>query len=377
MKLIDTFSYMLDHPAERRLEVFAKHVEYMTNQFEQPVYEESRKQRFRTTEDAYFDWIHFGKAEGLFFAEGKHTLLKVILKVKDEPHIIKTWIEYYARAVGYHNIIIADCGSTDPAFLEILKQYEQRILILRYENYYNHLHWVHANLDLFKTVLINCKYIAVIDADEFLFGMQGNSISQRAVCETLQHSSEDVLAGTWFENVTIPDTNEGRCDLRGPLKFSLDETGMKFGTFGGKAIVKSSAVLSVNYVGHNFFKGVVERITPTSFGRIGILHINKFGPSIVKSRSLMHLKTKGVVPKDIDDRDITHFLSDLLSAGRNAPIEALYIRRYLGKNDAFREASKTFTTHIIEGLESEENPLFCEAFSGFDFLALLAEKTQR
>jgi hypothetical protein len=378
MKLIDTFSYLLDHPDQRREERFAENVEYMTDQFDQAVYEESRQQRFRTRDDAYFDWIHFGKKDGLFFAEGKHTLLKVILKVKDEPHIIRRWIEYYADAIGYHNIIIADCGSTHPGFLAVLKQYEKQILVFRYKQYYDELNWVHANLDLFKTVLINCKYVAVLDADEFLFGMTGNSISRRGACELLRHSTEEIFAGTWFSNETIPPAIQGRCDLRGPLQFAVDETTIRFGTIAGKLIVKTSALLTVNYTGHILAeKEVVERMTPNSFGMIGIFHINKYGPSIVKSRSLRHLRAKALVPDDMyDGREINRFLGKALAEGKTAPIEALYIKRYLGKADAFRKASKTFTTNIIAEVQREENTTFCDAFSTFDFRGLLQEKTR-
>ena len=57
---------------------------------------------------------------------GKDTLLKIILKAKDETYLIDTWIAHHATLVGYENLIIMDCGSQDPTYLEKLKFYASR-----------------------------------------------------------------------------------------------------------------------------------------------------------------------------------------------------------------------------------------------------------
>lgn len=78
---------------------------------------------FASADDAYRDWMAHGRSAGLAYAPGKNTYLKIMLKVKDEPELIVKWIEHHGAIVGYHNLVIMNCGSVNAHFLEILHGY--------------------------------------------------------------------------------------------------------------------------------------------------------------------------------------------------------------------------------------------------------------
>ena len=126
---IDTYFHLLERAQVHAIDQCANSYEYMTSQFDQSIYEKNAATSFVCATDTYQHWVGSGRSKGLPFAESKDTLLKIVLKCKDDTEYIQTWIEYHAQIVGYHNIIVIDCGSEDPTYWEILSQYLGRILI--------------------------------------------------------------------------------------------------------------------------------------------------------------------------------------------------------------------------------------------------------
>ena len=92
--------------------------------------------------------------------------IKIYLFQKNELDIIKQWIEYHSRIVGYDNLTVVDHMSTDGSY-DILKDYaKQGVIILRYSGQY-------INKGKILTGLIKkdskvCDISVPMDADEFL-----------------------------------------------------------------------------------------------------------------------------------------------------------------------------------------------------------------
>ena len=85
--VVDTYYHMLENPRPRSLSACSEKHEHVSTSFQQDIYEASRQIKFPSLAEAYDDWVMRGRKLGLAFAEGKNTLLKVILKVKDEPFL--------------------------------------------------------------------------------------------------------------------------------------------------------------------------------------------------------------------------------------------------------------------------------------------------
>ncbi len=250
-KVIDAFAFLFDHPDRRDISLVDADINYTGMDFSKEIYEKSRGKRFSTFEDAYRDWVEFGRGEGLRYHEAKDTLLKILVKVKDEADFIEHWIEYHSAIVGYHNIIVLDCGSTEPRFIEILDRYKRKIMIFQYKQYYDDVHWHHANTELFSALSKNCKYLTIIDADEFLFGYLDGKLSSKGVIDVLQRGKEKIYAATWFFNADEMREKNGALDWSNPMRFHLDRWALELGTNAGKVVMLSRMASESKYIGHN------------------------------------------------------------------------------------------------------------------------------
>ncbi len=175
----DAFWFLLDHPDQRDLTKLDGNIQYVSPHFDRDVYEDARGVSFMNFEDAYDNWRLYGRRQGLEFAPSKNTILKIILKVKDEVDLIDKWIDHHAKIVGLHNIIIMDCGSTDRRFLDKLDAIRNEAVIFQYDKYYDSLHSYDSNKQFFELLKREARYICILDADEFLFGVSGDSIRVR------------------------------------------------------------------------------------------------------------------------------------------------------------------------------------------------------
>jgi tetratricopeptide (TPR) repeat protein len=370
--IFDTYSFMLDHPDSQNFETLSRQIEYVSHEFSKECYEQSKGARFSTVEDAYRDWVTTGRRQGLTYFSGKNTLLKIALKVKDEAELIEKWIEYHASIVGYHNLIIVDCGSANEQYLNVLNKYKGKLLVLSFDKYYDSLHATQANPDFYEMLSNNCKYITVLDADEFIFGYLNNTISSQNVLPILSGAEEEVYAGTWFPNITPPKTVGNAINWSQPIKFSLEAHHLKNGTNAGKSVMQSAIALEARHVGHNLHvKEVISYLRPSSFGKIGILHLSEFEPEINKSRSIKHLYAKGVIPPELPPEEVDAFLKTILENKSASGIILHYITAYFGTSRPPAEAGKYFETSMLAHNEPETNNEFSHAINSFDFNALL------
>ena len=373
--VVDTYYHMLENPRPRSLSACSEKHQHVSTSFQQDVYEASRQMKFPSLDDAYDDWVMQGRKLGLAFAEGKNTLLKIILKVKDEPFLLPIWIDYYESIVGMHNIVIVDCGSTDPVHLSILESLAGRALVLRYDGYYDGLHDVKGSQPFYDLMSLNARFIAVLDADEFIFGHRDGLIGRHLVVETLRDSREKAFAGTWFPNIVPPAVSpDGRFD-DAAIPFNIEQHILKHGTVAGKSIIRTDAMSSVQNIGHNLHvKSTVDLFDPGSFGRIGVLHVSKLGLELTRPRVLKHLRAKGIVkPGVVGDVAVSAELETLLSRRSISGVEQLYAKRFLGQASAEDSASESFATRIITDPRPESVPEFSKRVDAFDFMAVRSE----
>ena len=110
----DAFWFLLDHPDQRDLTKLDGNIQYVSPHFDRDVYEAARGVSFMNFEDAYDNWRLYGRRQGLEFAPSKNTILKIILKVKDEVDLIDKWIDHHAKIVGLHNRAGPGCLNSFP-----------------------------------------------------------------------------------------------------------------------------------------------------------------------------------------------------------------------------------------------------------------------
>lgn len=367
--LCDTYHHLLENPAARHLGRCAEELPHDTPTFSKRIYENSRGRRFFSRRDAYRDWLTVGRPLGLTFSEGMNTLLKVVLKVKDEAYLLPKWMDYYAELVGWHNIVIMDCGSTDEEYLSLLQSFSDRVLIFSYPHYYDNIHNVDFNRDFYRLIARNCRYLCVVDADEFVFGLSGDRIGRDTVAGILS-GGHPIYPGTWYPNVVAPAGRDG--SWREPLRFGIAQKLIAAGTFSGKAIVRSDLCGLIGHVGHNLHvPEVAARIEPEACGRIGILHVSNLGPERVRARALMHLRSKGIVPADMPRESVGAFLEEAIARGTLEGAGLRYARQALQPVEEGVEEGPTFETNLITGPGTEPNPEFRRHVEAFDFSVLL------
>ena len=368
----DTYQYLLERPGERHLDRCGSDLRHDSPSFSKRVYENSRGKRFFSRRDAYRDWLAVGRTRGLEFNTGLNTYLKVILKIRDDAYLLPKWMAYYGRLVGWHNIIVMDCGSTDEEYLSLLSQYRDRVLVFSYPHYYDNLHGVPFNPDFYRLVAGNCKYLCVVDADEFVFGCRDGTIGRDNVLAILAEGDEPIYPGTWFPNIAPPLERSGDGAWQGPLRFDVSPDAIAAGTFNGKAIVRSDISTGLSHIGHNLHAGdVASRIRPSACGRIGVLHVSNLGARHARARILRHLKAKGLVPADKPLESVAAFLGEAIAQGRIGAGDLHYAEQFLRAGGAAAAAGPTFETDLIAGPGREPNPDFQRRIEAFDFAALL------
>lgn len=377
----DTYFYLLENPSIRQLGLLSYDIEYQTVLFDVSVYERSRRRTFRNRDEAYSDWLLKGRADGAEWASGKDTVLKIVLKAKDEPELIDAWVKHHARIVGYENIIILDCGSTDEDYLEKLDKYKDKLLVLAYRKFYNSMHAVHQNSSFFSFLSKQARFLTILDADEFLTGKLYNEISSLFVKQILLNSSNPVMYGIWL-NCSLKEPLTAK-ELPNDIDLIVDTSSemIKDGAVAGKAIVDTSKLFSLDHLGHNLHTSKsVDLAGAHAFGEIFVLHLKSIGVDVEKRRVLSHLVGKGAF-EEKDLNDYVKKAQDLLSGDEPDP----GVKKYLGELMKL-EAREKETWNIEIHKETLRNPFLGEAnkldtlnhnIDNFDFFSLIQQRKSK
>lgn len=304
--------------------------------------------------------------------------LSLMLKVKDEPLLMKHWVAYHSEIVGEENLTILDCGSKEPEQLDMLDRWGCRIKVVHYNGYYDHIHNTNANKKIFEDLCSNSEYTAILDADEYIFGIGNGSFSAGQVIDVLKTEDANVYAGTWFWNARPPTALDGDIDWSVPIDFLCEDEHLRAGTVAGKSIVRSSRVFDVCHLGHNLqVKEVVAHMTTRSFGRIGIFHLQDLGTNLNRVRIGMHLRSRGVIPEDMTSEiEIIAFLKQAFDQNRISPRDVAYAKRFIDGSSVSTSAT-VFQATLAIGHTLQQDPRFMAAIESFHFDTVLENARTR
>ncbi|MBB5692281.1 glycosyltransferase family protein [Muricoccus pecuniae] len=380
MERFDPYFFMLENEGERTWSNCAAAVEHRTPDFDVAHYQLARGKTFDSPENAYLDWLNVGRRLGLEYAAGRNTCLKIVLKAKDEPELFPQWFKHHSAIVGENNIIILDCGSEDPEYIEMLDGVRSRALVLSYPHYYDRIHSPNSNVEFFRLIEANCKYATILDADEFLIMYEGACLSTGRIASFLQSCEDDVHAGTWLFNQEPPSsTQESRIDWSVPISFDVGQGALRVGLNSGKSIVRSDKLFYVKHLGHNTARNALGLMTDQSVGAFFILHLKSLNPELRRRRLAQHLITRGVLSSGCNRHaDVQKILEEKIQEGRLKGAELFYSKLYLAVRDSPAKPGGRGCLLNLEALSGSVcSTAFHDAIAGFDFSAYLATMKRR
>jgi len=231
----------------------------------------------------------------------KKSPLKIILKAKDEPELIESWIKHHEKIVGLSNLIIIDSGSEDQAYLDILNRYKNDLVILSYTKHYDLIHAPQSphNVCFYEKIMSSCHFVTILDADELLFFNNDNKLSYDF--NESSYSNSEIICGTWLHNASLPKFDgRNRLELDHEMEFYVDTEMLDHGTVNGKSIMPTGLLPKVKHLGHNLVApGNLEYISKKSIGKAFILHISNLGSVLTKRRVAAHLAKAGITDEDL------------------------------------------------------------------------------
>jgi hypothetical protein len=153
-----------------------------------------------------------------------HAPLKVVLKTKDDPALLQSWIDHHRSIVGIDGLIILDNISTSQDVLNVYENYVGRIPIFRYAGFHNDIHSADRFSDLYDALKSSCEYFVFLDTDERLVLFDGDIHfnADNRILEFLRASPHvNVFPGTWLQNVTGYSDRFSLYDPIAPLTVGL------------------------------------------------------------------------------------------------------------------------------------------------------------
>lgn len=371
--LHDTYFALLEKPELRQFGLARYQIEHRTPFFSQNIYAASAGANFGSAVEAYAHWLAVGRREGHAWAAGRDTLLKIVLKAKDEPYLIDAWITHHAAIVGYDNLIILDCGSKEPAYLEKLAGYASRILVLDYRGYYDHIHATRSNADFFRLLATNCRYLTILDADEFLFARTGELFSGQFVKPVLRARNLPMFCGIWITATAGADGLTNACSI------DVSPGMLSSGAVAGKAIARHDVVFDIGHLGHNLHvPSVLPFVGTEAFGELLVLHLKNLPREMMRERVLQHLIAKGVVRAAAEPEREAQIAA--LAEAPDAPLAVKgYAQSYLrlASEPAARPNDHIVPATLINAPSPQGLPALAAALDKFDWAALLEERRAR
>jgi hypothetical protein len=161
--------------------------------------------------------------------------LKILLKTKNQPDLLRWWIEHHAAIVGLDNLIIFDNGSDDPRVWQIYSEYTSKLCLRRFSGFVDYIHSRKMFGHLYRELNEICAYHVFLDTDEFLIFSDGKkAFCDEAIVKRIDEREEVLIyPATWLQNVL------GRPNVFG-LGNGLDT--LIGGLHWGKPIVSARAV---------------------------------------------------------------------------------------------------------------------------------------
>jgi hypothetical protein len=217
--------------------------------------------------------------------------VKIILKTKNEAHLLQRWIDHHVQIAGKKNVIIMDNCSVDSVVLDIYQRNSDQILIFAYGGHHNSIHRISDFPELYDALRESCKFYIFIDTDEFLFwGDQDRLVAEQILVGRLDVADScDVFPGVWLHNYP-------GCD---DIFFVSDYSDRIIeGVTWGKPLV-SSRVNVQGFINHNCqLKGSVKDLS-AGYG-LFVAHFNRLIPQQRITQNIQKLLSRKVI-KNIDE----------------------------------------------------------------------------
>jgi len=170
--------------------------------------------------------------------------LRIMLKTKDDPFHLASWIEHHSRIVPKSALIIIDNMSTDQKVLDFYKRIGSDILIFQYAGFHNDLH-DHVLMDaLYDAVYKSSDSLIFLDTDEFLVCVDSDASKWSLDVQVLlkDNPTASIFPSTWIYNV--PHASD--MFYLGPSATSLHS-----GLMWGKPIIRKWPKGKAGTIGHN------------------------------------------------------------------------------------------------------------------------------
>lgn len=106
----------------------------------------------------------------------ENSLMKIVIKTKDDSHLLERWINHHRAIVGDKGIIVFDNMSSRPGVFEIYSKYPD-ILVVQYDGFCDIIHLQTVFKDLYEALRRSCNWYAFIDTDEFLVKISAEGYS--------------------------------------------------------------------------------------------------------------------------------------------------------------------------------------------------------
>ncbi|MGG5819316.1 hypothetical protein [Falsiroseomonas sp. HW251] len=222
--------------------------------------------------------------------------LRICVKVRDEPALLRSWIEHHAPIVGAGNLIIADNDSQMPEALEIYDTMDKSIVAFRYRGPHNDIHG-HGRFDpLFETLRNSTRFVLFADVDERLvrIGTDGWNANAGITEHVASRRADRIVFVPWLVNClgamhafSIP------CDAANGVK--AHEMRM------GKPILPGRFVGRHSFI-HNFQYGDFACGNET-INDLFLLHLTQFPEQRIRA-NMKKLVSRGVIGPEVDVADL-------------------------------------------------------------------------
>lgn len=188
------------------------------------------------------------------------SLLKIVVKTRDELELTRSWIEHHAGIVGIENLLIADNASTMTEVLETYRSFGPALNWFSFVGHHNAVNMSTAFPQLYAALADSARFVAFLDMDERLLSLSengwdaGDSLLQR-----LADSSADLISAPWLQNV------HGRDDA-----FHFSEGQLEWGVRFGKPVLSTRNP----FIGTRRFHTVQYPLDHAEFKGLGVLHLS-------------------------------------------------------------------------------------------------------
>ena len=189
-------------------------------------------------------------------------ILKIVLKTKNDPILLKKWITHHQKICGSNNLIIFDNMSTDQDVLNLYGVIDNAIIVIRFSGYHNQIHHNSFMEDIYKAIKDSSRYFCLLDTDEYLIGMDGMRVMHlNEISNFFSTAENNIYPGIWLYN--SPGSEK---------IFKI--TGLIDGVKWGKPII-STNLPKLKYILHNI--QLPESIYGTNVTtNFFILHLTRF-----------------------------------------------------------------------------------------------------